>query len=92
MGSSNCKLSAEQLKEYQELTFLSKQEIIKVFNRYAEIIGSDEDDDIFRKGVPVETIMVCIYSIPKPITYFAMYNFIVFFITVMFIANRRICS
>lgn len=60
MGSSNTKLSPEQLKEYQELTFLSKQEIIKVLQRFTEIAGAgvNYEEDVLTKGVPIQTIMV----------------------------------
>ena len=43
MGNSNSAFTGKELDEYQDLTYLTKKEIINVFNRFCALAESDED-------------------------------------------------
>ncbi|XP_047451561.1 calcium and integrin-binding protein 1-like [Mugil cephalus] len=56
MGTTASQLGKEQLSEYQELTFLTKQEILLAVKRFSELFGRDEQD-LTTTRVPMERIL-----------------------------------
>ncbi|XP_038623521.1 calcium and integrin-binding protein 1 isoform X2 [Tachyglossus aculeatus] len=59
MGGSPSRLSKDQLSEYQELTFLTKQEILLAHKRFSELLPQDRqnNDDSLRERVSREHIL-----------------------------------
>ena len=43
MGNSNSAFTSKELDEYQDLTYLTKKEIINVFDRFCALAASDQD-------------------------------------------------
>lgn len=56
MGTTASQLGKDLLSEYQELTFLTKQEILLAHKRFSELLTKDEKD-IPNVRVPVERIL-----------------------------------
>ncbi|NWU88573.1 CIB1 protein, partial [Upupa epops] len=52
MGGSGSVLPREALAEYQELTFLSKQEILFAYKRFSELLPKEERDGARSARVP----------------------------------------
>ncbi|XP_028906673.1 calcium and integrin-binding protein 1 [Ornithorhynchus anatinus] len=59
MGGSAGRLAQDQLSEYQELTFLTKQEILLAHKRFSELLPQDRQntDDSLRERVSREQIL-----------------------------------
>ena len=43
MGNSNSAFTSKELDEYQDLTYLTKKEIINVFDRFCALAATDQD-------------------------------------------------
>ncbi|XP_008310753.1 calcium and integrin-binding protein 1 [Cynoglossus semilaevis] len=56
MGTATSKLRKDLLSEYQELTFLTKQEILLAHKRFTELLTKDEKD-IPNARIPMERIL-----------------------------------
>lgn len=57
MGASNSTLTVEQLKEYQDLTFFTKKEILHVYKRFVENAGKENDATFtVTDAVPVKIV------------------------------------
>nr|ACQ58520.1 Calcium and integrin-binding protein 1 [Anoplopoma fimbria] len=56
MGTTASQLGKDVLSEYQELTFLTKQEILLAHKRFAELLTKDEKD-LPNIRVPVQRIL-----------------------------------
>ncbi|KAM4572256.1 calcium and integrin-binding protein 1 [Odontesthes bonariensis] len=56
MGTTASQLGKDLLSEYQELTFLTKQEILLAHKRFTELL-SKEEKDIPNARVPMDTIL-----------------------------------
>lgn len=56
MGGTASQLPKEQLAEYQELTFLTKQEILLAHKRYSELTKDDRNMSV-DKRVPMDKIL-----------------------------------
>ncbi|NXO04848.1 CIB1 protein, partial [Rhinopomastus cyanomelas] len=52
MGASGSVLPREALAEYQELTFLNKQEILLAYKRFSELLPKEERDNACATRVP----------------------------------------
>ncbi|KAM9375307.1 calcium and integrin-binding protein 1 [Phaethornis superciliosus] len=57
MGGSASLLPREALSEYQELTFLSKQEIVLAYKRFRELLPREERENAFSARVPKSQIL-----------------------------------
>nr|XP_032650106.1 calcium and integrin-binding protein 1 isoform X1 [Chelonoidis abingdonii] len=57
MGGSASQLPRDLLGEYQELTFLSKQEILLAHKRFSELLSKEERESILQKRVPKSQIL-----------------------------------
>ncbi|XP_069481315.1 calcium and integrin-binding protein 1 [Ambystoma mexicanum] len=58
MGGSASLLSKELLSEYQELTFLTKQEILLAYKRFAELLPKDQRHaDVLSVRLPQDKIL-----------------------------------
>nr|XP_023423326.1 calcium and integrin-binding protein 1 isoform X2 [Cavia porcellus] len=59
MGGSGSRLSKELLAEYQDLTFLTKQEIIQAHRRFSELLPREKQnvEDSLRERVSFEDIL-----------------------------------
>ncbi|MCJ8735869.1 hypothetical protein PDJAM_G00252320 [Pangasius djambal] len=55
MGNTATKLPKDQLSEYQELTFLSKQEILLAHKRFTELLNRNERQQLTSR-VPMDKI------------------------------------
>ncbi|XP_026775488.1 calcium and integrin-binding protein 1 [Pangasianodon hypophthalmus] len=55
MGATATKLPKDQLSEYQELTFLSKQEILLAHKRFTELLNRNERQQLSSR-VPMDKI------------------------------------
>ncbi|XP_037307923.1 calcium and integrin-binding protein 1-like [Pungitius pungitius] len=56
MGTTASQLGKDLLSEYQELTFLTKQEILLAHKRFTELLTKDEKDQLNAR-VPMERIL-----------------------------------
>ncbi|KAM9377880.1 calcium and integrin-binding protein 1 [Pholidichthys leucotaenia] len=57
MGTTASQLDKEKLSEYQELTFLTKQEILLAYKRFTELLDKDDDaKDLSNTRVSMEKI------------------------------------
>ncbi|KAF3854634.1 hypothetical protein F7725_022689 [Dissostichus mawsoni] len=56
MGTTASQLGKDMLSEYQELTFLTKQEILLAYKRFTELLTKDEKD-LPNTRVPMERIL-----------------------------------
>ncbi|XP_005989825.1 calcium and integrin-binding protein 1 [Latimeria chalumnae] len=57
MGESSSKLSKELLSEYQELTFLTKQEILHAYQRFSELLPREQRDRAVSYYLPKEKFL-----------------------------------
>ncbi|XP_004852847.1 calcium and integrin-binding protein 1 [Heterocephalus glaber] len=59
MGGSGSRLSKELLAEYQDLTFLTKQEIVQAHRRFSELLPREKQsvEDSLRERVSFEDIL-----------------------------------
>ncbi|CAM4612753.1 unnamed protein product [Lepidochelys olivacea] len=57
MGGSASQLPRDLLDEYQELTFLTKQEILLAHKRFSELLPKEERESILLKRVPKSKIL-----------------------------------
>ncbi|XP_030433480.1 calcium and integrin-binding protein 1 isoform X1 [Gopherus evgoodei] len=57
MGGSASQLPRDLLGEYQELTFLTKQEILLAHKRFSELLSKEERESILQKRVPKSKIL-----------------------------------
>ncbi|XP_057278711.1 calcium and integrin-binding protein 1 [Pezoporus wallicus] len=57
MGGSASLLPREALGEYQELTFLSKQEILLAYKRFSELLPKEERENACSARVPKSRIL-----------------------------------
>ena len=48
MGAGNSAFRDGELDEYQDLTYLTKKEIINVFNRFVALAKSEQDKENIR--------------------------------------------
>ncbi|XP_053282546.1 calcium and integrin-binding protein 1 [Pleuronectes platessa] len=56
MGTTASQIGKDRLAEYQELTFLTKQEILLAHKKFSELLTKDERD-LQNIRVPMETIL-----------------------------------
>ncbi|XP_074773692.1 calcium and integrin-binding protein 1 isoform X2 [Athene noctua] len=61
MGGSGSLLPREALSEYQELTFLSKQEILLAYKRFSELLPKEERENACSMRLPKS----CILTLPE---------------------------
>ncbi|XP_074863104.1 calcium and integrin-binding protein 1 [Carettochelys insculpta] len=52
MGGSGSRLPRDVLSEYQELTFLTKQEILLAHKRFSELLPKEQRDNVLQARVP----------------------------------------
>ncbi|XP_042685563.1 calcium and integrin-binding protein 1 isoform X2 [Centrocercus urophasianus] len=57
MGGSSSLLSREALGEYQELTFLNKQEILLAYKRFSELLPKEQRENACSVRVPKSQIL-----------------------------------
>ncbi|XP_047208228.1 calcium and integrin-binding protein 1-like [Girardinichthys multiradiatus] len=57
MGTTASQLGKDSLSEYQELTFLTKQEILLAHKRFTELQNRDERNQLNATRVPMEKIL-----------------------------------
>ncbi|XP_068814543.1 calcium and integrin-binding protein 1 [Struthio camelus] len=57
MGGSASRLPREALGEYQELTFLSKQEILLAYKRFSELLPEEEKENARSVRIPKDRIL-----------------------------------
>ncbi|XP_038040958.1 calcium and integrin-binding protein 1 [Anas platyrhynchos] len=57
MGGAGSLLHREALSEYQELTFLSKQEILLAYKRFSELLPKEQRDNACSLRVPKSRIL-----------------------------------
>ncbi|NXN85890.1 CIB1 protein, partial [Bombycilla garrulus] len=57
MGGSASLIPRDLLDEYQELTFLSKQEILLAYKRFSELLPKEERENAFSARVPKSQIL-----------------------------------
>uniref|UniRef100_A0AAQ4QRF9 EF-hand domain-containing protein n=1 Tax=Gasterosteus aculeatus aculeatus TaxID=481459 RepID=A0AAQ4QRF9_GASAC len=56
MGTTASQLGKDLLSEYQELTFLTKQEILLAYKRFSELLSKDEKY-VLNERVPMDRIL-----------------------------------
>ncbi|NP_001088490.1 calcium and integrin binding 1 S homeolog [Xenopus laevis] len=57
MGNSSSQLSKQLINEYQELTFLTKQEIILAYKRFSELAQKEHRSNIESLRIPKERFL-----------------------------------
>ncbi|XP_029430426.1 calcium and integrin-binding protein 1 isoform X2 [Rhinatrema bivittatum] len=57
MGGTSSLLSKDLLSEYQELTFLTKQEILLAYKKFAELLPKEERSSILSVRIPKAKIL-----------------------------------
>ncbi|XP_061451877.1 calcium and integrin-binding protein 1 [Rhineura floridana] len=58
MGASGSRLSRDLLGEYQELTFLTKQEILLAHRRFSDLLPKEEREQAFMTRIPKSKILM----------------------------------
>ncbi|CAI5792541.1 calcium and integrin-binding protein 1 [Podarcis muralis] len=58
MGASGSRLPRDLLGEYQELTFLTKQEILLAHKRFSELLPKEDRDQAFTTRIPKSKILM----------------------------------